>query len=295
MSETHHLEQIVFIKKNNLATPVTFFDERHLHEALKTINKAMGNDTLIYYALKSCYNKEILKTLSISGLGAEVLSEFEYNLAVETGFNSILLNGMGRSHKLLARAVADDNTVIVDTLNDIKNLSQIAKVSDNTLRIGFRLRLNLSETEPNNSYVSEQHPLGNYLESNFVAELLKFCLTHENVKWEMLHVHLTINETSSNIYKEAVTQLAVALQYLELHYGLKPNIINLGGGFEVFDPELKPEFVKLFKDIKQSFNVVLDGYRMAIEPGRYLSAYAGYTIGKVLDIKQLGNNVRLPI
>ena len=103
----------------------------------------------------------------------------------------------------------------------------------------------------------------------------------------MLHIHITINETSPQIYKEAISQISTVLQHIATRTNLLPKIINIGGGYEVYDPGLKPEFVKLFEEIKQAFRKHLGGYKIAIEPGRYLSAYAGYAIGKVLDIKQI--------
>ncbi len=61
----------------------------------------------------------------------------------------------------------------------------------------------------------------------------------------------------------------------------------------------------MFKEISTKFNQNFKNTKLILEPGRYLSAYAGYTWGKVLDIKKvndkywiitdIGTNTLIPI
>jgi diaminopimelate decarboxylase len=289
MNQTKYDKQINFIEKNELSTPVTFFDTRKLHESLQVLNEVYDKNISIFYAIKSCYNKNILNSLSSANVGVEVLSELEYELAKAAGFNSILLNGMGRSYDLLSRTINDGNIVLVDSINDLKNLKIISNETDKPLRLGFRLRLVLSSIDPENSYVSDDHPLGNYIDSDLVRQFFEFCNTQPNANWEMLHTHLTINETSPGIYIKGMEKIVSALIQLKKTYGLRPTILNLGGGFEVYNSNQRETFLALFGAIKQEFKNKFNGYKMAIEPGRYLSGYAGYTIGKILDIKLVGD------
>lgn len=289
MKHTKYEEQIIFIEKNELSTPVTFFDTRKLYESLELINEVFNKNITVFYALKSCYNKNILNSLSKANVGVEVLSELEYELAKQAGFNSILLNGMGRSYDLLSMAIDDGNIVLVDSINDLKNLQIISNKTDKQLRLGIRLRLDLSSIDPENGYVSDDHPLGNYINSDLVKRFFEFCKTQPNVHWEMLHTHITINETSPRIYIGAMEKIALAITQLDNTYGLHPTILNLGGGFEVYNPSQRETFVELFSEIKKEFKNKFNVYKLAIEPGRYLSAYAGYTIGKVLDVKLIGD------
>ena len=50
-------------------------------------------------------------------------------------------------------------------------------------------------------------------------------------------------------------------------------------------------FSNLFKQIILTFNKLFPNSRLIIEPGRFLSAYSGYVIGKVLDIKNKSGKV----
>lgn len=289
MTNSRFKEQIDYIENNSLTTPVTFFDERNLHQSLETLHEVFSKDTLIFYALKSCYNKKLLYSLSKIGVGVEVLSELEYKLAKQSGFTSIILNGMGRSSDLLSETINDGNIVIVDTITDLENLKFLANSSKKTLKLGVRLRINLSDNYPENSYVSADHPLGNYQDSDLFKQFLEFCNSKSNIKWEMIHAHIAINEFSSQIYKSAIIKIANVLQEIKVEYKIQPSIVNLGGGFEVYDPNNKRRFINMFQEINDAFDSKLGDFVLAIEPGRYLSAYAGYTIGKVLDIKKVNN------
>ena len=289
MPNSRFEEQIDYIERNSLTTPITFFDERNLDRALETLYEAFSKDVSIFYALKSCYNKKLLNSLSSNGLGVEVLSELEYKLAKQSGFTSIVLNGMGRSSDLLTETINDGNIVIVDTITDLENLKFLANNCKKSLKLGIRLRINLSNTYPENSYVSDDHPLGNYQDSDLFKQFLAFCNSKTNVKWEMLHVHIAINEVSSQIYKSTISKIVKVLHDIKVEHKIQPSIINLGGGFEVYDPRNKKLFINLFREIKEAFDSKLGDFNLAIEPGRYLSAHAGYTIGKVLDIKKVNN------
>lgn len=305
MYENGYLEQIQFIEKERLKTPITFFDERNLQDALSVLRRACGEDTSIFYALKSCYNKKILDFLARSGVGAEVLSEFEYDLALRANFKPIILNGMGRSKELLLKAAKNNDIIIVHTMNDLAVLSRLAEQNDIRLRLGFRMRLDLAEFAPGNAYVSENSSLGNRPSSQLFEEMVNLCRDRENVTWDMLHLHLTINQTSPAIYIEAISQTAALLHTVVRSAATEPRIINIGGGYEVFDPKNKQQFVYLFEEIKKAFDSSLHEYKLGMEPGRYLSSYAGYTIGKVLDLKKMngkywvitdiGTNTLIPI
>lgn len=305
MPSSRYRTQFSYINEQKLQTPVTFYDENNLLDALAILRHEFGPQTEIYYALKSCYNSAVLKSLSKMGLGTEVLSELEYEIAKKNDFSSIILNGMGRSSALLKKATLDNSLIIVDTVNDIDVLSEIAKTANQQIRVGFRLRLNLKEWELDNSYVAKNHPLGNDIDSEFLEEFMKFCKNNTNVSWEMLHVHITINETSPEIYIKALYEIRQSIVKINDSYHLTPKIINIGGGFEVFDPARKKDFQHMFSEIKKAFHEQLGDYILAIEPGRYLSAYAGYTIGKVVDLKpvdekywiitDIGTNILIPI
>ncbi len=283
-----YADALSYINEKSIDTPVMFYSELILNEALSIIQDSLGDKITIYYALKSCYHPHILKSLSRK-TGVEVMSEFEYDLARKYGFTSILLNGMGRNIGLFRKAVDDSSIILLDSVNDIDNIETIADSCDKDILVGFRLRIHIPELANTNSYVSTDHPLGNNLDTEFSARFFKLIAEHTNVKWSMIHAHMTINEMSSEIYKKTIEKIASTLRLSESAYKKSPAIINIGGGFEVYDPGCRNSFKLMFDSISRTFNGYFgDKYSFAIEPGRFLTGHAGFSIGRVLDIKEVG-------
>lgn len=286
-------DQIQFIKDNNLSTPVAFYDERLLDRPFDLMKSCLGESTKILFALKSSYNTRLLQSLSSRGIGVEVMSELEYELAKKNGYKAIVLNGMGRSMQLLSEAINDGSTIIVDTATDIQNVKEIAKTTTSHIKLGIRLRVLLEDYAQMNSYVNDGHPLGNALGSPVFDEFLRYCKQSPQIEWEMLHMHVAINEIDIDIYQQAMNYASTCLKQVEATYGLVPRVINLGGGYEVYDSALDAKFRRLFESLSAQFGKIFDGLTLAVEPGRYLSASAGYTIGTVQDVKYVGSKAWL--
>lgn len=289
MQTPSYSEIFSFIEQNSLSTPLTFYSERRIHDALSVMQSTLGETSNIYYALKSCYNPHVLRSLS-GKIGVEVMSEFEYNLARRYGFTSIVLNGMGRSTGLIQKAVADGAVIIIDSLKDIATLKRIATRQKDVIRIGFRLRISLPELAETNSYVAQDHPLGNNLETDFSQQFFRLLAEHSNIRWCMLHVHVAINEASPTIYLTVMEQIRHELSKVEATHGYRPEIINIGGGFEVYSSHHIDSFKSLFETIRNAFEKLFPSdYILAVEPGRFLTAHSGFSVGRVLDIKEIRN------
>ena len=142
-----------------------------------------------------------------------------------------------------------------------------------------------------NNYFQLEHKLGHDISSSFCAKFFRFCSSHNRVSWDLLHTHFTINEKMPFIYQKIMQEIKQQLDKYETIYNLSPTRIDVGGGFEIYNPKEKNVFSNLFKQIILTFNKLFPNSRLIIEPGRFLSAYSGYVIGKVLDIKNKSGKV----
>ena len=286
MDQTTLLNDIEYLKSNNITTPVTVFNEQNMLDALSVLRDCTHN-TKIYYAIKSCYNFPLLKSIAKQGLGAEILSELEFDIALAAGFKEFIVNGMGRSKDFLRKvAVIGKACIIIDTVQDIHHIRSIAEQINSKINVGIRFNLDLP-IHGGNYYQTSDHGLGNSLNDELFKLFIELC-REGNIEWQVLHSHFTINETNPGIYQEAITEVSNLLNEISKRGVSLPKVIDLGGGFEVFSPDMKTEFESLFCGIKTAFDEHLYGYTLVLEPGRYLSAFAGYSIGKTLDLKPVG-------
>ena len=289
MPKNRFVKEVKFIGEHKLETPVAFFSEKNMLEAYDVMERALSVTHEVYYAVKSCYHPPLLKAISRLGAGAEVLSELELELAQNNGFTKFIINGMGRSQDFLKRAAElDDACIIVDSHQDLRFLETICEQSMKPVRLGVRLDIKLPGHAVN-TYLSQEHKLGNRFDSPLFQEFLRFCKQHANAQWDILHMHVTINETDPQVYEDAIAALhGYADDLVRQGYAI-PSRIDIGGGFEVYDPKQQKVFQALFGGIARAFAMHFEGNMLVVEPGRYLSAYSGYTIGRVTDVKSAGD------
>lgn len=283
--ENEVVNDIKFIRSNNLTTPVAFYSESKLLEAYHVLKNSINNNSEIYFALKSCYNSFLLNHLSEVVEGAEVMSELEYEIASRANFKDIIVNGLGRSGEFLKKALSNHHCIIIDSLADIKTLDEFAQKSNQPIRLGIRIKLNIDL----GNYYDSDNKLGTYPESDIFKQFIELCNRHENITWEILHSHFTINEINPTVFVKVLNNLEQIISDVEEYYRVSPLKIDIGGGFEVYDPENKNKYINLFSEISECSSMLFPNQKLVLEPGRYLSAYSGYTIGKVLDVKKIKN------
>ena len=110
----------------------------------------------------------------------------------------------------------------------------------------------------------------------------------------MFHVHLTINEISSEIYLYALEIIKELKNSVEKKYSnITIKSINIGGGYESYDEKNCSIQKKTFEDISNKFSTLFKEEELLIEPGRYLVNHAGYVLGTVTDIKRIGNHYNI--
>ena len=291
-------KELKFIESNKLSTPVLFYNCKKMAENFNMIKETIFSKNIeIYYAMKSCYDSLLLNYISSKTNGAEIMSELEYQLAKKHNFHSIILNGMGRSYELLENVSLHKNsTIIIDSKRDLENISKILEKNSKikNIKLGIRLNLKLNDTDyKGNNYFQTEHKLGHDITSPFCKEFLQFCTNNNRVSWDLVHTHFTINEKKPDIYQQMLLKIKQKIEEYKTLYHIAPKRIDIGGGFEIYNPKEKNIFSNLFKQIIFTFNNLFPQSNLIIEPGRFLSAYSGYVIGKILDIKNKSGKIWL--
>jgi diaminopimelate decarboxylase len=288
-----------FIKKINsleLNTPQLIYCEEILLENIKTLLKGLRdghNDKIkAFYALKSCYNNSVLKTIQKNHIGIEVMTKMEYDLAISNGFiaENILVNGLGRDPHFLEHSILNGSRVIIDSENDLKKIIEIAKnFKERTFHFGIRISFEINNDK---SYIFQnlEHKLGFEAESADLNKLLKDTELFPNIKIDMLHVHPAINQKSSKIHTDSIKILTKIVHKIELnHPHIYFNIIDIGGGYGSYGIDELPLAYENFLAISKTFHELFPERILYVEPGRYLSNSPGFILTKVIDVKQKNN------
>ncbi len=285
------INEIDFIKDHKLLTPVMFYDQTLAKSPVSLIKKHL-KECDIYFALKSCYNIPMLRFFASQGFGAEIMSEFEYKLAKSAKFDRIIVNGLGRSEAFIKKILQDDNiTLIIDTDRDLNIVKDyLSTHPKKNCSLGIRVRFHSSNKKNlNHLYCDPLNKLGNYEDSNVYLHFLSFIEHEKRAKWDIIHTHFTINELKADVYLDMLKKIKKHLAHIEKKRHISPLRVDVGGGFEVYTKENEKKLKQLFDKLSTMHQKIFPYKKLVVEPGRFLSAYAGYVIGKVIDIKQVEN------
>ncbi|MBU0514974.1 MAG: alanine racemase [Proteobacteria bacterium] len=125
-------------------TPLYLFDRKTLLERaarFKAAFEAHLGSVQVFYAVKSNNHPEVARALAGFGLGLDVSSGLELELALEAGAAEIVFSGPGKTAGELDLAVAraDRVTVLIDSFGELERLEKAAAGREVMVRAGVRL------------------------------------------------------------------------------------------------------------------------------------------------------------
>lgn len=272
-------------------TPFYFYDldllEKTLRKAVETSKKY---DYILHYALKANWNKPILDVIRNYNIGADCVSGFEIEHAINNNFksDSIVFSGVGKTDKEIALGLKHQifsfNCESIQELEIINSIAQKLGTKANIV-----LRINPNINAKTHHYITtgiEENKFGiNYWELNNVIEIIK---KSENIIFKGLHFHIGSQITDWQVYKNLCTRVNELNNYFaENDFTLEH--INLGGGLGVnyHNPDEEPiiDFSAFFSLINKFLNP-FPYQKIHFEPGRCLVAQCGTLIAKVIYLKQ---------
>lgn len=121
-------------------TPVYVTSRALLERNLEAYKKAFSNEGLLY-AVKANNNLALMRIIASHGFGADVFSDGELYLASLAGFRKdmVLFNGNSKSRKEIEMGVTAGVKFSVDSLDELRTISKIAKEVGKEVEIAFRV------------------------------------------------------------------------------------------------------------------------------------------------------------
>lgn len=248
--------------------------EQRIRENCQTLLKLSQKyfDAKIFYSYKANYLPAICQIITEEGLGAEVATEFEYNLAVQLGvpIDSIILSAPYKSPSFLQKAIQERIGLII--ISHPLELKTIASMGAETIKqkIGLRLR----SPRPNKQ-------LGLNITKQNVIKILDY-LSNPQLELTTLQLHSGTQIDAQN-YKDGIDYLMNIANLLESQ-GITISQLDFGGGF--------PEAISISEeDIENLFILLLEtlhdrGWQQVaclFEPGRYIVGDAGILLAQIVS------------
>jgi len=209
-------------------SPLWVASEASLREKYKDLYRAFSTrypKATVAYSYKTNFLPGICAVFHHEGAWAEVVSGFEYDIAMNLGVpgNQIVFNGPYKTKIELQRAIEQDSIINVDSYQEIYDIEELAKELDVEVKVGIRINMQLYETNWDR--------FGFNLESGQAIDACMRIASSENLRLTGLHIHIGTFMLDTNIYRVMAQKLAAFCMLMKDHPGVNLEYLDVGGGY----------------------------------------------------------------
>jgi len=266
-------------------------DETRLRDNAKaaiTAFEARFAQAKVCYALKAGYVGPVVRGLLAAGVGLEVMSDPELQLALAHGAtaDALCLNGLGRSHTYNART-ADvlPFLTVIDAESDVADLEAAMSQAGQVLPVAVRVT---PESDDSGMFDVSGSKLGaDWAEGSFDG-LLRACLAAPHLDVIGLHAHQLSHCADIRQFRGAVRGLVGVARNSERIHGVTFRYVDIGGGLETrFLAERAGVTIDDFAEAAAAELAELGHpVTIVVEPGRWLVADAATVLTTVVATKR---------
>ena len=275
---------------NKYGTPLYVYDFHYMSEQYSKLKEAFrARKSILAYAVKANSNLSVIKNFAQMGSGADCVSIGEVRRAFLAGIPKykIIFSGVGKRDDEIREAIERDILYInVESAEELDRVELIAKELQKVSRISIRVNPNIDpKTHPYISTGLHANKFGVDLQT--AKRMYIKAKNSEFLDPVGIHFHIGSQLTELDPIRESaeiVADLVRSLQVLDIEL----KFFDIGGGLGIkYDNETLIEPY----EYAQAILSVLTALDMTIicEPGRFLTANAGYFLTKVMYEKHNGD------
>lgn len=273
----------------NYGTPLYVYDFDAMSAQFEALKEAFrGRKSILAYAVKANSNLSVVKHFAQLGSGADCVSIGEVRRALMAGVPKyrILFSGVGKRDDEIREAIEADILYInVESEAELGRVEMIARELGKEARISVRVNPNIDpKTHPYISTGLHDNKFG--VEIDAAKRMYIQAKNSPNLDPVGIHFHIGSQLTELEPIYEAAVIVADLLRSLNA-IDIDIKFFDIGGGLGV---RYNDETTISPYDYAQAVLTALKGLDVTIicEPGRFLTANAGYFLTKVLYEKRNG-------
>ncbi|MFI5805732.1 diaminopimelate decarboxylase [Streptomyces sp. NPDC051561] len=280
---------------DRFGTPVYVLDEGEVRARCRGYLQAFP-DTEVLYAAKAFLCRAMAHWVEEEGLGLDVCSAGELELAVTTGFppSRIVLHGNAKSPQDLAAALRlGVGRIVIDSPSEIARLAS-AVGPDGHQKVMVRVVPGIAAGGHDKIRTgTDDQKFGLSLTDGSAQHAIARILDQPQLELTGLHCHLGSQITTAKPYLTAIRRLVGLMSRLYEQHGLLLPELDLGGGHGIAYRPGEPalDLTTLARRIRTELTAActaarLPVPRLLIEPGRAIAGPAGIALYRVLTVKR---------
>ncbi|TFG22216.1 MAG: hypothetical protein EU532_14600 [Promethearchaeota archaeon] len=274
-------------------TPLLIFLEARIRDNIRTFKSAaerIFKDPSIFYSFKANYLYDICKIIKSEGIGAEIVSLPELDLAISLGYppNKIIAGGPYLDNKFIEQCIINNiEEIVVYTIKDIERINEIAKNHNKIQNLCLRINSQKYDTR-----------LGTKLLGHELNQIRLYQKKCTNIQFRTILSHYSTQMNSVNQFTKNAEILIKAFNKL-YNSDVEIKNINFGGGFPeaAIMPKSQLELI-LSRLYKILYDEGIEYEKIYFEPGRFLVGDAGIFIAEIVNKTEdrwiflnIGNNI----
>jgi diaminopimelate decarboxylase len=277
-------------------TPLYVYDEATVRQRSSEYIAAMGSGGQVLYSAKAFASPHFLRVVAEEGLGLDVVSAGELDLALRSGFPRDRLHFLGnnKSHEDLEAAYKAGATIVIDGSHEFDLLGDVVPEGK---RVQVMLRISPGVKPDTLDHISTgqlDSKFGFSIESGAARKAVEEALRHPRLDLVGLHSHIGSQIFALGAYARAMAIMLDLLVQLRDELKFEPRKLGAGGGLGIAythddDPPTPRDFVETVRHALESgcASRGLKVPELVVEPGRSIAGPAGvamYTVGSIKDI-----------
>ena len=244
----------------------------------------------MYYAIKANPDAQILQTLApyIDGFEAASAGELTHLHEQQLG-KPLIFGGPGKTNADLLQALDQQVASIhVESLTELKRLERLCTRTGRSQAILLRMNIKLVGVSGSALQMTGQaSPFG--LDPSDLDTALALIQASPVLQWEGFHFHSMSHQLCVESHLKLMGKYFEFIQHAESKWRLRCRVINVGGGIGVNYRQVDQQFdwagfCCRLDQLMQQYD--LHTRTIRFECGRFISAFCGYYIMEVIDIKQ---------
>ncbi|QCX74341.1 Diaminopimelate decarboxylase [Streptomyces sp. YIM 121038] len=282
---------------DRFGTPVYVLDEDEVRRRCRTYRDAFP-EAEVHYAAKAFLCRAMANWVEEEGLGLDVCSAGELELAVAAGFppERILLHGNAKTPHDLKKALRFGvGRIVIDSPSEIARLAAAVGTGGHQ-KVMVRVVPGVSAGAHEKIRTgTDDQKFGLSISDGYAQHAIARILDQPQLELTGLHCHLGSQITDVEPYLSAVRRMVGLLARLYEQYGVVLPELDLGGGHGIaYRPgEEALDVAVLAREVRAELadscaRAGLAVPRLLIEPGRAVAGPAGIALYRVVTVKHTG-------